>query len=164
MYQERSWEFFPVGDCFRKQYEGQLGWLEICAGWRFNDRACVTGLSLISRCVFKCALLCFLSYQLPLKDTSLVHFCRHIFCVCSTRKCFWRPADGCFWEAGSVEWATRSISDFAVNTLSLSFRGFWGVFLSLCSSLFSLSPTGSSSLCSPTSCCFGPQVKILTWS
>uniref|UniRef100_H3C4X6 Ryanodine receptor 2b (cardiac) n=1 Tax=Tetraodon nigroviridis TaxID=99883 RepID=H3C4X6_TETNG len=25
MYQERSWEFFPVGDCFRKQYEGQLG-------------------------------------------------------------------------------------------------------------------------------------------
>uniref|UniRef100_A0A3Q3W2P9 Uncharacterized protein n=1 Tax=Mola mola TaxID=94237 RepID=A0A3Q3W2P9_MOLML len=22
MYQERSWEFFPVGDCFRKQYEG----------------------------------------------------------------------------------------------------------------------------------------------
>lgn len=26
MYQERSWEFFPVGDCFRKQYEDQLGW------------------------------------------------------------------------------------------------------------------------------------------
>ncbi|XP_074531886.1 ryanodine receptor 2 [Halichoeres trimaculatus] len=25
MYQERSWEFFPVGDCFRKQYEDQLG-------------------------------------------------------------------------------------------------------------------------------------------
>uniref|UniRef100_A0AAV2JJ13 Ryanodine receptor 2-like n=1 Tax=Knipowitschia caucasica TaxID=637954 RepID=A0AAV2JJ13_KNICA len=24
MYQERSWEFFPVGDCFRKQYEDQL--------------------------------------------------------------------------------------------------------------------------------------------
>lgn len=28
MYQERSWEFFPVGDCFRKQYEDQLGWRE----------------------------------------------------------------------------------------------------------------------------------------
>lgn len=27
MYQERSWEFFPVGDCFRKQYEDQLGWM-----------------------------------------------------------------------------------------------------------------------------------------
>ncbi|CAJ1067174.1 ryanodine receptor 2 [Xyrichtys novacula] len=25
LYQERSWEFFPVGDCFRKQYEDQLG-------------------------------------------------------------------------------------------------------------------------------------------
>ncbi|XP_072768841.1 ryanodine receptor 2 [Nerophis lumbriciformis] len=25
MYQERCWEFFPVGDCFRKQYEEQLG-------------------------------------------------------------------------------------------------------------------------------------------
>uniref|UniRef100_A0A3B3HPU3 Ryanodine receptor 2 n=1 Tax=Oryzias latipes TaxID=8090 RepID=A0A3B3HPU3_ORYLA len=25
MYQERCWEFFPVGDCFRKQYEDQLG-------------------------------------------------------------------------------------------------------------------------------------------
>uniref|UniRef100_A0AAR2IQQ6 Ryanodine receptor 2b (cardiac) n=1 Tax=Pygocentrus nattereri TaxID=42514 RepID=A0AAR2IQQ6_PYGNA len=24
MYQERCWEFFPVGDCFRKQYEEQL--------------------------------------------------------------------------------------------------------------------------------------------
>ncbi|XP_059376123.1 ryanodine receptor 2 [Carassius carassius] len=24
MFQERCWEFFPVGDCFRKQYEGQL--------------------------------------------------------------------------------------------------------------------------------------------
>ncbi|KAB5561969.1 hypothetical protein PHYPO_G00012580 [Pangasianodon hypophthalmus] len=24
MYQERCWEFFPVGDCFRKQYEDQL--------------------------------------------------------------------------------------------------------------------------------------------
>lgn len=31
MYQERSWEFFPVGDCFRKQYEDQLGWKEIWA-------------------------------------------------------------------------------------------------------------------------------------
>ena len=28
MYQERCWEFFPVGDCFRKQYEDQLGWQE----------------------------------------------------------------------------------------------------------------------------------------
>ncbi|MGH0131347.1 UNVERIFIED_CONTAM: hypothetical protein FKN15_047691 [Acipenser sinensis] len=25
MYQERCWDFFPVGDCFRKQYEDQLG-------------------------------------------------------------------------------------------------------------------------------------------
>ncbi|XP_069548702.1 ryanodine receptor 2 [Brachyistius frenatus] len=25
MYQERCWEFFPVGDCFRKHYEDQLG-------------------------------------------------------------------------------------------------------------------------------------------
>ncbi|XP_058254474.1 ryanodine receptor 2 isoform X2 [Hemibagrus wyckioides] len=25
MYQERCWEFFPAGDCFRKQYEDQLG-------------------------------------------------------------------------------------------------------------------------------------------
>ncbi|KAM9726666.1 ryanodine receptor 2-like [Menidia menidia] len=25
MYQERCWEFFPVGDCFRKQYEDHLG-------------------------------------------------------------------------------------------------------------------------------------------
>ncbi|XP_060131529.1 ryanodine receptor 1 isoform X2 [Zootoca vivipara] len=25
MYQERSWDFFPAGDCFRKQYEDQLG-------------------------------------------------------------------------------------------------------------------------------------------
>uniref|UniRef100_A0A3P9P1N7 Ryanodine receptor 2 n=1 Tax=Poecilia reticulata TaxID=8081 RepID=A0A3P9P1N7_POERE len=25
MYQERCWEFFPVGDCFRKQHEDQLG-------------------------------------------------------------------------------------------------------------------------------------------
>ncbi|KAF3708096.1 Ryanodine receptor 2 [Channa argus] len=25
MYQARCWEFFPVGDCFRKQYEDQLG-------------------------------------------------------------------------------------------------------------------------------------------
>lgn len=24
MYQERCWEFFPAGDCFRKQYEDQL--------------------------------------------------------------------------------------------------------------------------------------------
>lgn len=29
MYQERCWEFFPVGDCFRKQYEDQLGWQNI---------------------------------------------------------------------------------------------------------------------------------------
>lgn len=33
MYQERCWEFFPVGDCFRKQYEDQLGWEEICGIW-----------------------------------------------------------------------------------------------------------------------------------
>ncbi|XP_037915514.1 ryanodine receptor isoform X7 [Hermetia illucens] len=25
MYQQRSWDFFPVGDCFRKQYEDELG-------------------------------------------------------------------------------------------------------------------------------------------
>lgn len=25
LYQQRSWEFFPVGDCFRKQYEEELG-------------------------------------------------------------------------------------------------------------------------------------------
>ncbi|XP_031429541.1 ryanodine receptor 1b isoform X8 [Clupea harengus] len=25
MYQERAWDFFPAGDCFRKQYEDQLG-------------------------------------------------------------------------------------------------------------------------------------------
>uniref|UniRef100_A0A4W5NRM4 Ryanodine receptor 3 n=1 Tax=Hucho hucho TaxID=62062 RepID=A0A4W5NRM4_9TELE len=25
MYQERQWDFFPAGDCFRKQYEDQLG-------------------------------------------------------------------------------------------------------------------------------------------
>ncbi|XP_034076913.1 LOW QUALITY PROTEIN: ryanodine receptor 3 [Gymnodraco acuticeps] len=25
MYQERCWDFFPTGDCFRKQYEDQLG-------------------------------------------------------------------------------------------------------------------------------------------
>jgi ryanodine receptor 2 len=25
MYQERCWDFFPAGDCFRKQYEGELG-------------------------------------------------------------------------------------------------------------------------------------------
>uniref|UniRef100_A0A5F8H1B7 Ryanodine receptor 3 n=1 Tax=Monodelphis domestica TaxID=13616 RepID=A0A5F8H1B7_MONDO len=25
MYQERCWDFFPAGDCFRKQYEDQLG-------------------------------------------------------------------------------------------------------------------------------------------
>lgn len=24
MYQQRSWDFFPVGDCFRKQYEDEL--------------------------------------------------------------------------------------------------------------------------------------------
>lgn len=24
MYQERCWDFFPAGDCFRKQYEDQL--------------------------------------------------------------------------------------------------------------------------------------------
>ena len=24
LYQERSWDFFPVGDCFRKQYEEEL--------------------------------------------------------------------------------------------------------------------------------------------
>lgn len=23
-YQERCWEFFPIGDCFRKQYENEL--------------------------------------------------------------------------------------------------------------------------------------------
>lgn len=41
MYQERSWEFFPVGDCFRKQYEDQLGWWE-CR--RFNYLECATSL------------------------------------------------------------------------------------------------------------------------
>lgn len=25
MYQKRCWDFFPVGDCFRKQYEDELG-------------------------------------------------------------------------------------------------------------------------------------------
>merc|ERR1712117_837423 len=25
MYQERCWDFFPAGDCFRKQYESELG-------------------------------------------------------------------------------------------------------------------------------------------
>lgn len=25
MYQQRSWDFFPVGDCFRKQYEDEVG-------------------------------------------------------------------------------------------------------------------------------------------
>ncbi|XP_056284489.1 ryanodine receptor 3 [Pseudoliparis swirei] len=25
LYQERCWDFFPIGDCFRKQYEDQLG-------------------------------------------------------------------------------------------------------------------------------------------
>ena len=25
MYQQRCWDFFPVGDCFRKQYEAELG-------------------------------------------------------------------------------------------------------------------------------------------
>lgn len=25
MYQQRCWDFFPVGDCFRKQYEVELG-------------------------------------------------------------------------------------------------------------------------------------------
>lgn len=25
MYQQRCWDFFPVGDCFRKQYEEELG-------------------------------------------------------------------------------------------------------------------------------------------
>jgi len=25
MYQQRCWDFFPVGDCFRKQYEDELG-------------------------------------------------------------------------------------------------------------------------------------------
>merc|ERR1712113_1001287 len=25
MYQERCWDFFPAGDCFRKQYEDELG-------------------------------------------------------------------------------------------------------------------------------------------
>ncbi len=24
LYQKRNWEFFPVGDCFRKQYEDEL--------------------------------------------------------------------------------------------------------------------------------------------
>lgn len=25
MYQQRCWDFFPVGDCFRKQYEDVMG-------------------------------------------------------------------------------------------------------------------------------------------
>lgn len=25
MYQQRCWDFLPVGDCFRKQYEEELG-------------------------------------------------------------------------------------------------------------------------------------------
>ena len=25
MYQQRCWDFFPAGDCFRKQYEDELG-------------------------------------------------------------------------------------------------------------------------------------------
>ena len=25
MYQSRTWDFFPQGDCFRKQYETELG-------------------------------------------------------------------------------------------------------------------------------------------
>ena len=25
MYQQRCWDFFPVGDCFRKQNEDELG-------------------------------------------------------------------------------------------------------------------------------------------
>lgn len=24
MYQQRCWDFFPAGDCFRKQYESEL--------------------------------------------------------------------------------------------------------------------------------------------
>ena len=24
LYQERCWDFFPVGDCFRKQYESEF--------------------------------------------------------------------------------------------------------------------------------------------
>lgn len=31
MYQERCWEFFPAGDCFRKQYEDQLNWAAVIA-------------------------------------------------------------------------------------------------------------------------------------
>lgn len=29
LYQQRCWDFFPVGDCFRKQYEdeGDKSWL-----------------------------------------------------------------------------------------------------------------------------------------
>ena len=33
MYTQRCWDFFPVGDCFRKQYEDELSgstWI----GWR----------------------------------------------------------------------------------------------------------------------------------
>ena len=25
MYQQRCWDFFPQGECFRKQYEAELG-------------------------------------------------------------------------------------------------------------------------------------------
>lgn len=24
LYQQRTWDFFPVGDCFRKQYEDEM--------------------------------------------------------------------------------------------------------------------------------------------
>lgn len=129
MYQERSWEFFPVGDCFRKQYEGQLGWLEIWAGWRFNYLECVTVLILTSRYVFRRWHLCvFNLIRLPLKDASLLHFLRHIFCLCfcfcSTRNCFWGPADWMLLKTVSVEWAMWSISDFSVNTPFFHLSGF----------------------------------------
>lgn len=54
------------------------------------------------------------------------------------------------------------LSDFAVNTLSLTFGAFRGAFFSLCSSLrCSLSCLCRQLSSLPTSCCFGPQVKII---
>lgn len=40
MYQERCWEFFPAGDCFRKQYEDHLNWFCLEATDSFHTITC----------------------------------------------------------------------------------------------------------------------------
>lgn len=126
MYQERCWEFFPVGDCFRKQYEDQLVWNNLRGLKTKSVLIYAFGVANLPSvlCVFLLILDCgifFLFKHKYLKITKLIGtkrmrttcLCSHTTLVCDA--CIGSPVGGSY----SFEWFVKTAAASVVMWLFL---------------------------------------------